>query len=95
MEEAVEIALKALPEDSEVRKLIEENKAGVAKMILFEYDEEAHLKSRERKAEERGIAKGEITKGIKIAKELLKRGVDLNIISESTELPIEELEKLK
>jgi len=59
------------------------NAAGVAKMILFEYNEEAHLKSKERKTKE------------KVAKELLKRGVDLSIISESTEIPIEELEKLK
>jgi len=59
------------------------NAAGVAKMILFEYNEEAHLKSKERKTKE------------KVAKELLKRGVDLSIISESTEIPIEELKKLK
>jgi len=52
-------------------------------MILFEYDEKAHLKSIERKTK------------VKVAKELLKRGVDLNIISESTEIPVEELEKLK
>ena len=59
------------------------NAAGVAKMILFEYNEEAHLKSKERKTK------------VKVAKELLKRGVDLSIISESTEIPIEELKKLK
>jgi len=83
MEEAVEIALKSLHEDSEVRKLIEENKAGVAKMILFEYDEKAVLESKERKAKE------------KVAKKLLELGVDLNIISQSTEIPIEKLKELK
>ncbi|MCP5048817.1 MAG: hypothetical protein GY940_16720 [bacterium] len=49
-------------------------------------------------AEEKGIEKG-IEKGmekgkLETAKELIKRGVDIVIIAESTGIPIEEIKKL-
>jgi len=91
MEEAVEIALRALPEDSEVRKLIEENKAGVVDMFLTEYDEQGVNNV----YREQGIEIGREEKGAEVARKLMKAGVDLNIISHSTDIPIEELKKLK
>ena len=52
-------------------------------MILFEYDEKAVLRSKERKTRE------------KVAKSLLKDGYPLEMISKHTEIPIEKLKELK
>ncbi|KAA5806334.1 hypothetical protein F1655_10150 [Thermoanaerobacterium thermosaccharolyticum] len=43
---------------------------------------------------EKGIEKGEKEKSIKIAKKLLKEGMDIDRIAEITELPKEEIKKL-
>jgi len=81
-EEAVEETLKLLPNDSEVKKLIQENKAAVAKMFLFEYDEKAVLEAQKKDAIE------------KVAKTMIKDNVPFEKISKYTEIPIEELKKL-
>ena len=81
-EEAVEETLKLLPNDSEVKKLIQENKAAVAKMFLFEYDEKAVLEAQKKDAIE------------KVAKIMIKDNVPFEKISKYTEIPIEELKKL-
>ena len=94
-EEAVEEALKLLHDDSEVKKLVLENKAGVAKMILFEYDEEAVMRARDKDAEARGKAEGEKAKGLQIAKAMLAKGIDLDTTSQCTGISIDELKKFK
>ena len=98
MEEAIEISLRTLPEDSEVRKLIEENKAGVVDMFLTEYDEQGVNNVYREEGivigREKGIEIGREEKGAEVARKLMKAGVDLNIISQSTDIPIEELKKM-
>jgi predicted transposase/invertase (TIGR01784 family) len=91
MEEAIEIALRTLPEDSEVRKLIEENKAGVVDMFLTEYDEQGVMEV----FREEGIEIGEESKALKIAKTMLEDGVPLDKISKYTGIHTDELNKLK
>ena len=83
MEEAVEIALRALPEDSEVRKLIEENKAGVVDMFLTEYNEQGVMEVFKQEGKE------------EVAKSMLEDGVSLDKISKYTKIPVEELKKMK
>ena len=87
IEDAVEEALGLLSDDSEVRKLILENKAGVAEMFLYEYDEKGVMEALKEEAKAEGK--------IEVAKNLLANGVDLNIISKSTGISVEELNKLK
>jgi predicted transposase/invertase (TIGR01784 family) len=43
---------------------------------------------------ETGIDKGKKIEKVEIAKRLIKRGIDLNIIAESTGLPREEIDEL-
>ena len=95
IDEAVEEALRLLPDDSEVRKLILEDKAGVAKMILFEYDEEAVLKAYAKDAEARGRAEGMAQGKAEVAKAMLAKGIDLNTTNQCTGIPVEDLMKLK
>ena len=87
MEEAIEIALRILPEDSEVRKLIEENKAGVVDMFLTEYDEQGVMEVFKQEGREEGKEE--------VAKSMLEDGVSLDKISKYTNIPVEELKKLK
>ena len=94
MEDAVEAALGELPDDSEVKRLILENKAAVTKMILFEYDEKGVMESLKQEAWEDGKAEGIAQEKLAIAKNLLKIGLDLNTISQSTGITVEELKKL-
>jgi hypothetical protein len=91
MEEAIEIALRTLPEDSEVRKLIEENKAGVVDMFLTEYDEQGVKNVYKEEGREEGKAEERLT----FAKKSLAEGFPLESISRITDIPIEELKKLK
>ncbi len=95
--EAVEEALRLLLDGSEIKKLIGENKAGVAQMVLFEYDEKAVMAHKEEVAEARGREKGRSEgmseKAAEVAKKLLDNGVDLSIISKSTGIPVEDLKK--
>ena len=64
-----------------------------------ERDYKANLIASERKGlekgEKRGIAKGENKKAIEVAKKLLANNVDVNIISASTGLSVEKINKLK
>lgn len=53
-----------------------------------------HVTSWERTAEERGIKIGKKEEKIEIAKELIKNGIDMNIIAKSTGISREELEEL-
>ena len=97
-EEAVDKALKVLPDDSEVKSLIQINKAEVAEMFLYEYDEEGVMESLKQEAWEDGKAEG-IAQGIAqgkadIAKAMLKDGVPLETVSKYSSIPIEELKKL-
>ena len=101
-EEAVDKALKVLPDDSEVKSLIQINKAEVAEMFLYEYDEEGVMESLKQEAWEDGKAEG-IAQGIaqgksegiaQVAKTMKQAGYDLDAISKLTGITVEELKKL-
>lgn len=64
---------------------------------IIKYEEEHsmnYIASWERIAEQRGERKGERKGILKTARELIKKGVDLDIIVEATGFPREEIEKL-
>ena len=109
-EEAVDKALKVLPDDSEVKSLIQINKAEVAEMFLYEYDEEGVMESLKQEAWEDGKAEG-IAQGIaqgksegiaqgksegiaQVAKTMKQAGYDLDAINKLTGITVEELKKL-
>lgn len=48
----------------------------------------------EKKGMEKGMEKGLEKKAVEVARELVKNGVDINIIARSTGLPLEKIEKL-
>ena len=76
-----------LPDDLE-KKLFEE-------ITKIEEDYKMpHVTTWERTAEKRGIKIGKKEQKIEIAKELMKNGIDTNIIAKSTGISREELEKL-
>ena len=84
--------LKDLSNDSEVISAYEKEK-------IERYALDVALKEMEEKGKssglELGIKEGKKEEKIEIAKNLLKENVDLNIISKTTGLSLEELEKLK
>ena len=47
------------------------------------------------KGEARGEAKGEAKKAIAVAKAMLAKGLDIALVSEVTEIPTDELERLR
>ncbi|MGX8685781.1 MAG: hypothetical protein ACSW73_03035 [Spirochaetales bacterium] len=98
MEDAVEAALEELPDDSEVKRLILENKAAVTKMILFEYDEKGVMESLKQEAWEdgkaEGIAQGKAEGISQVASTMKQAGYDLDAISKLTGISVEELKKL-
>ena len=51
--------------------------------------------TRMKSAEKKGLEQGILQEKIEIAKNLLNKNIDINIISESTGLSIEEIENLK
>ncbi len=98
MEDAVEAALEELPDDSEVKRLILENKAAVTKMILFEYDEKGVMESLKQEAWEdgkaEGIAQGKSEGIAQVAKTMKQAGYDLDAIIKLTGISVEEFKKL-
>ena len=60
-------------------------------MFLTECDEQGVMEVFRQEGREIGREE----KGAEVARKLMKAGVDLNIISHSTDIPIEELKKLK
>lgn len=67
----------------------EEDNRKIENSLREEYKEEGLAEGREQ-----GIKEGIKESSISIAKKMLQKNMDLNLISEVTELPIEELEKL-
>jgi len=67
----------------------EEDNRKIENSLREEYREEGLAEGREQ-----GIKEGIKESSISIAKKMLQKNMDLNLISEVTELPIEELEKL-
>ena len=63
-------------------------------MFLYEYDEKGVMESLKQEAWEDGKAEGIAQEKLAIAKNLLKTGLDLNTISQSTGISLEELKKL-
>ena len=107
LRQAVDESLELLPKDSKVGELIRSNKAAVLGMILYEYDQKKVIELREKDAKEEGIAIGR-EEGVAIgraeaqaeakiiyAKKCLEIGLPLKTISRITDIPIDELKKLK
>ena len=80
--------LKDLSNDSEVISAYEKEK-------IERYALDVALKETSEKSKKEGKIEGKKERNIEIAKNLLKENVDLNIISKTTGLSLEELEKLK
>lgn len=95
LEEAVNKALLALPDDSEVKKLILSNKAEVTNMFLFEYDEKETMEAFKEEGRREGMKAGEKAANLKTAKAMLKDGISVEKVSAYTSLSIEEIAKLK
>jgi len=95
VEDAIEMALQGLSGDSEVRKLIKENKAGVVDMFLTEYDEQGVMNVIKEEGRAEGREEGESAKGLEVAKKSIEEGLSLDVVNRITGIPIEELKKLK
>jgi predicted transposase/invertase (TIGR01784 family) len=79
-----------------VGKLLELSEDESARMLYeAEVKQERDNRSRLRGALEQGLAQGEKTKAITIARKLLKRNMPINAIVEDTGLSREEIEKLR
>lgn len=95
IKEAVE-ELETMSEDEELRRLADLRlKAERDEKSRMLYAEEHGIQIGEARGEERGLQKGKAERNIEIAKELLRFGVDIKIISQSTGLNQDEIEKLK
>ena len=69
---------------------VEEDQRKIQNSLISEAEERGI-----EKGIEQGIEKGKNTRNIEIAKNLLQKNIDINIISETTGLSKEEVEKLK
>lgn len=94
------------PEDEEVDKIMEENegiKEAKIEVIKMSHDEKmrklAELREKAIKDEKScyntGLREGEKIATIKIAKQLLKTGMEVDEVAQITSLSIEEIEELK
>jgi predicted transposase/invertase (TIGR01784 family) len=63
--------------------------------LMREQDERGVVELQLRRAEEKGLAKGKIEGTIEVAKQLLKSGIDIEVIIKSTGLSKQEIENLK
>lgn len=104
-QDTTEKDLKDIAEKSPIINLAYEelNKEHWSEKDLVAYDErimdlrkeEAILAYRLETAEEKGRTEGKIEGKIEVAKNLLKAGISVDLIAESTGLPIDEIEKLR
>ena len=88
--EAVDRAIEALSDDSEVKKLILLHKAEVAQMFLFEYNEEGVMNALKEEAMEIGKAEGKT----EVAKAMLAKGIDVDTVSQCSGISVDELKRL-
>ena len=82
-----------------MKSILIAHKAEATEMYLTEYDHEQTLQGTYEVGVEDGMAKG-MEKGMaeanrKTARAMLAKGMDENLVSECTSLPIEEVRKLK
>jgi hypothetical protein len=83
--------------NTEILKLEEEYKMGYVtswEKMAQKRGEEIGEERGERRGERRGEKRGEKKGKLETARELVKRGIDINIIAEATGFPLEEIEKL-
>ena len=94
------------PEDEEVEDIMKENegiKEAKIEVVKMSNDDKmrklAELREKairdEKSCYNTGLHEGEKKATIKIAKELLKKGMNVNEVSQITSLTVEEIEKLK
>lgn len=94
------------PEDEEVDKIMEENegiKEAKIEVVKMSHDEKmrklAELREKairdEKSCYNTGLHEGEKKATLKIAKQLLKKGMKANEVAQITSLSIDEVEKLK
>ena len=86
--------------DKVVSKFMDElnklNESTLFRRYMTEEEDQRKIYNSGMKAAERkGLEQGILQEKIEIAKNLLNKNIDINIISESTGLSIEEIEKLK
>ncbi len=68
-----------------LEKLLMEHRAEVYEMVLFEYDEEAHIASEKEISREEGLAQGGFLAMISLTKKKLQRGKSLSEIAQDLE----------
>ena len=64
------------------------------KQQIHEYAMDYALGKAEERGKQSGVQEGEKNKQIEIAKNLLSEGIDINVISKTTGLSVDEIEKL-
>ena len=74
LEDAIEKAIKDLPEEFEILEFILKNREEVKAMCLFEYDEEWHIKHERAEAKKEGREEGRKEERMRLLIELVKEG---------------------
>ena len=101
--EAVKQSIEQLPEGSELKELLIRSCEGVTGMIFDEITLEDIIEARAEEAAEMAAEEAAVKAAVKataesrieIAKKMLKNGIDTKTTSQCTDIPVEELEKLK
>ena len=91
LEDAIDRAIKDLPEDFKILGFIMKNREEVKAMCLFEYDEERHMRQEREEGIEIGMKKG-MEKGMKKGREEGREESMLEMVRDGF-LPIEEAAK--
>ena len=63
-------------------------------MLLMEYDYATDIEVQREEAFEKGVSRGEHQAKIKTAKNMIAKKISVDIISECTGLPVDEIKKL-
>uniref|UniRef100_UPI00292F18A8 Rpn family recombination-promoting nuclease/putative transposase n=1 Tax=Pedobacter heparinus TaxID=984 RepID=UPI00292F18A8 len=79
---------------AEMSKMTKEERELYHSDVKAKSDWNAGIRYAEKKAEEKGVEKGKLEEKIEIAKSLKDEGLSIELISKTTGLPIEEIEKL-
>ena len=97
-EEAVEMAIDMHPADSPIKKILEDNRAEVSEMFMYEFNEEEYREVIKEEAREEGLAEG-IAEGIAAtkaenARRMLADGLNAEKVALYSGLSIEEVHAL-
>jgi hypothetical protein len=87
--------LKEIPKEFELYDMIKTSSAEVIEMLSMEYDVEKHIEKEKDISYYDGLAEGEMSEKISIAKKMLTSSVSIDDISAFTGLTRKEVLKLK